>query len=288
MTQISVHLFEFTSTSGRNLNEMIRRIRHVPKDQRWRNVGDYEVALLEIDRPTNRRLRLFDFVKRRTVGPGKLLQNGEIEGFHFGDGENFGEETAALWDQDRGWLLVQFNQHGVRSGSIASYLNIFENDPASDWLLYAKLDPRAEAELRRRPYVRTAKLKFKATDGLNAAMRDSGAALGASLGNLGPEAGSANVEIKLTMGKSRGFLNQDVSDIFQNLRQRFDKDDGLLFMEVTAREEIDGADKIIDLMRHRIKCGYSSRELEIQDGRYTLRSRWSLLERIHNGWVQEY
>lgn len=233
-------------------------------------------------------LRMLDFVKRRDVGPGKLRQNGELEGFNFAEGERFGEETAALWDEDRGWLLVQFNLHGVRAGAIAGYLNSYDADPESDWQLVAKMDPRAEAELRQRPFIRAAAMKFRTSDVLHQAIRDGGAGLGDALSHLGPQAGSAHIEVKFSMGHAQGFLSPNIGEMMQSLRRYMGKEDGLTSMKIVARQAPDASDRAIDLLRHRIKAAYSSNELEVQDGRYTLKSRWHLLVRIHRGWAQEF
>ncbi|MCU7371597.1 hypothetical protein PEC18_12240 [Paucibacter sp. O1-1] len=288
MKTISVHLYEVSSATGRDLTGLIRGISHTPKARRWRKVSLHDMALMESQFDAENQLYLLDFVKRREVGPGKVRRDSDIEAFPFAAGENFGEETAALWDPARGWLALQFNQHGVRAGSIANYFNSYDHDPGNDWLVMPKLDDNAAAMLRRRPHVRAAHMKFSVTPALTEAMRDNGEAMGAALSAMSTEAGSAHVEVSFTMGHNNGFIDRSVGTMMRRLSQVFGQEDGLKSMQITAREQADSMDKVIDLLEHRVKGGFSDRELEIEGGRYTVRSRWHALRRLHAGWTQEF
>ncbi|WIV97486.1 DUF6731 family protein [Kinneretia aquatilis] len=288
MSKMSIHLFEIMSPTGRDLGALIDRIGRTGKDLRWRPILNQEIALLETRRDPATGFRFLDFVKRREVGPGKIRVNSDLEPFDFARGETFGEETAAIWDETRGWLAVQFNQHGVRAGSIANYFNSYDHDPDSDWILTAKLDERAWRELARRPNVKAATLRFEATDRVNSAMRESGIALGSALGRIGGTSGAANVEVTFTMGHTHRFLDRDVGELFKSLARTFGQDDGLRSVRLTARGDNDYEDKAIDLLHQRIKGGVATRELEVEALRFTLNSRWRAIERIMNGWIAEH
>ncbi|MDR7295474.1 hypothetical protein J2X16_000795 [Pelomonas aquatica] len=286
MTTVKTHLFDFVSPSDRDLTAMLRRLRHTPKGNRWRSVFNHDMALLELQERNG--VWLMDFVKRREVGPGKVRQNSDMEPFQFQNGETYGEETAALWDPQRRWMAVQFNQHGVRGGSIANYLNDYDADPHSDWVLAAKLDAEAANALRRRPLLRKARLKFTVNQHLTQSMRESGTALGAAMSQVGEQSGTATVDIELNMSHDAGFLDGTVGRFLRWVGNHADESDGLRAMQIKGREEVDGEDKIIDLLHQRIKGDFDSRELQVESGRYTVQSRWNMLLRQHAGWCAEY
>jgi hypothetical protein len=284
---ISIQLFDLTSPTGRDLAALLRRVSHTAKNLRWRRLNqNTEVALLECRQEAGRNLFLLDFVKRRYVGPGKVKSDSELASFQFDANETFGEETSALIDLERGWLVVQYNHHGVRAASIAEYLSAFENDPESDWLVNAVLDPQVMARLRRKGNIRAAQFTVKLSNDVSAAMRDEGEALGSALDQAGRASEAAVMSLELKMSRSDGFLTRSVRSLMQRLAS-IDSDD-IKSLKITAREGDVGNDEVIDLLRHKIKTRYSSEDLQVEGGRYTLDSRWRALMRIHAGWSQNH
>lgn len=287
MTRISVHLFRLSSESGRDMKHLLKRIDNTDKNKRWRHVGQHEVSLSEISFVARSGVYLLDFVKRREVGPGKVGVNSNIVPFDFAAGENFGEETSVLFDPENDWLLVQYNQHGVRSGSITSYLNLYEHDPKSDWLIDPVLDPNTEARLKAKTNVRAASMRFALNNRLTAELRESGVPLGSVLAELGESTGSATMEITLSKSRDPGFIDKSVRTLMRMLSRNHDDEDGVRQLELKARAAGDLKDETIDLLKHRIKAQYSSNDLIVLGGRYTVESRWIALQRLHRGWLEE-
>lgn len=287
MPAISIHLFDLRSPSGRNLPDLTDQISHTAKQHRWRDIGGSDVALLETRRDRQRDLILLDFVKRRYVGPGKVKADSEVDSFDFERGENFGEETSAIFDVQRGWLVVQYNQHGVRAPSIAEYLNIYNHDAESDWQVDAKLDPAVEARLRRKSNVRSAQIKIRLSNQMTDLMREQGEGLGRALDRAGREAQAATLSVELSMSHNEGFLGQAVRSLVRRLSEAADVDGDVKQLRLVAREGEHGQDETIDLLRHKLKKRYSSDDLEVERGRYTLDSRWRALMRVHAGWIAE-
>lgn len=283
---ISIQLFNLTSPSGRDIEGLLDQIAYTPKLHRWRQFGPTELALLETRRDRDRGLYLLDFVKRRYVGPGKIRADSELDSFQFDREETFGEETSALVDIERGWLVVQYNQHGVRSPSIAEYLNSYNQDPESDWLAEAMLDPTVEERVRRKSNVRAAQLTVRLSNAVNAVMREEGEALGRALERAGRESQAAVLSVELKMSHDEGFLAPMVRGLARRLSGL--DDPAVKSVRLTAREGVEGQDETIDLLRHRIKTRYSSEDLDVEGGRYTLDSRWRALLRIHAGWSQQF
>ena len=281
---ISIQLFELVSPSDRDLGALLDQIAHTPKQHRWRQLGSTELALLETKKDRSRGLVLLDFVKRRYVGPGKVRTDSELASFQFDREETFGEETSALIDLARGWLVVQYNHHGVRAASIAEYLNAYSHDPTSDWQVQAILDSQVEARLRRKTHVRAAQLTVKLTNTVTSAMRDEGESLGTALERAGRASEAAVMSVELKMSHEAGFLSRGVQALLRRLADV--EDSSVKALRITAREGESGADETIDLLRHKIRTRYSSEDLEVEGGRYTLDSRWRALMRIHTGWAQ--
>lgn len=282
---IGIHLFHVSSASNRDLFALLRRIGHTPKDRRWRHVQRSDIGLQDTRFDQNKGLVLLDFVKRRPVGPGKVRSSGDVEAFDFQDGEEFGEETAAIFDVRRGWLVVQYNQHGVRIASIMDYLNLWDHDPESDFVYSAVLDDAAEARLRHKDFLRAAHIRVKLTNSVTAAMREQGDSLGTALVRAAQEASSTFIEVKLGKSHQQGRLDGGVLGLLRRLSALPDGDVSRL--QVKSRAGENGEDEVIDLLKHRIRTRYSSRDLEIRSGRYTLDSRWRALLRVHTGWAQE-
>jgi len=287
MKRITIHLFDLISDSNRDLAVLLKKINETPKPQRWRDIGGYQVALLAInfDEPNER--VFMDFVKRRAVGPGKVKADSEIDGFDFDTGENFGEETSALWDSKHKWLAVQYNQSGVRAHSITSYFNVFHHDPDSDWTSAAVLDTSTQAKLKTKQLVRSATLSVTMTEAMTEALRDAGQSLGDAFAGMAKAAEPATIEITLGMAHKKGFLKKAFSGAVTNLRQLVGREEGLHKLQIKARETEDGPDEVIDLLKHRIKSSYSSGDLRVHMGRYTVESRWRALGRVHAGWLEE-
>lgn len=285
MPGISIHLFDLHSPSGQDFEALIDQIARTPKARRWRDLNGIELALLETRRDRQRGLILLDFVKRRYVGPGKVRADSELDSFEFQREETFGEETSAIYDVQRGWLVVQYNQHGVRAPSIAEYLNAYNHDAASDWQVEAKLDPTVEERVRRKSNVRSAQIKVRLSNQISAMMRDHGEGLGRALERAGREAQAATLSVDLSMSHDAGFLSQAVRSLARRLSAADEHD--VKQVRLVAREGDAGQDEVIDLLRHRLKKRYSSDDLDVERGRYTLDSRWRALMRVHVGWVQE-
>lgn len=288
MKKIGIHLFHLYSPSRRDISGLLSRIARTAKARRWRDVGAHHVGLQETQHHRQNNLWLLDFVKRRHVGPGRVRVDGEIDGFEFADGEDFGEETAALFDVRRGWLLVEFNQHGTRSSSIADYLNGFDHDPESDLLVEAVLDSAAEARLRRRQVISKVSLKVRTSPQITAMLRDEGGALGEALERAARGAQATYLDLELSVGRRHGEgLGGNPLALLRRLAIEGDSRD-VKKVRVTARSDEAGAAEVFDLLRHRVKNQYSSDDLEVVDGRYTQDSRWRALMRVHVGWAQEF
>jgi len=193
MKKIGIHLFHLESKI--DVSGLINRIALLEKNTRWRDVSNSTIGLQTIRHDKSNGLFFLDFVKRRHVGPGRVHVNGEISNFEFKDGEDYGEETAAIYAPEVGWLMVQFNQHGPRAGSIAGYLNILSKSSESDITIEAAIDGNAAKNLKSRPILRKIDFRLKTSPVMLAAMRESGEPLISSLENVARNGGTSYIDV---------------------------------------------------------------------------------------------
>ena len=67
-----------------------------------------------------------DFTERRTRhGPGHSRRGHTTVDFAIGPDGGFGEQTCAIWHRRSGYMAVQYNHYGVRSGAIKAYFSHF-------------------------------------------------------------------------------------------------------------------------------------------------------------------
>lgn len=285
MTTISVHLYDLRSESGRDLNAFLQRVTHTPKANRWRQLpSGHNVAMLDLRRGGASRPNVWicDFVTERTVGPGKIRRDSEIESFDFDTGEAFGEETGAIFDLENGWFGAQWNLHGVRAQSMIEYINTYEHDPDSDWVATPKIDPNLEETLLRKSNLRVARIKFRMTPAINSTLRKSGLGLGSALARTAAESHAVTLSVELNMSHNDGFLNRDV---FALIRELATEDSDVLKLEVRGREGEVGQDETLNVLEQRIVSKFDTAHLEITNCRFTLRSRQQALLGVHGGWV---
>lgn len=66
----------------------------------------------------------------------------------------------------------------------------------------------------------------------------------------------------------------------------FNQGDAVTKLKVKGEDPTTGMkDEVINLLNHKIKRQYSADELKVVDHRYTIQSRWDLLDRALRGWI---
>lgn len=285
MSHITVHLFDLFEVGALSLADLLKGIHKKPLDERWRPAGPHPIGLQEIKHDTRRRIHLLDFVKRRAIGPGRVRVAGNVESFNFDPGEEFGEETAALYDEQNQWLVVQYNQHGSRIGAIGDYLNQW--DPEATFMIEPKLSNDAEEQLLKRSQLRKLSFRVRASQTMLKTMRESGISLGEGLARMATSSGSQWIDVELSIRQRKGELSSEASGLLKLFASRID-DDEVKRLQVKARTSVDGSEELIDFIKQRIAQKCDDRDLEVVNGRYTLESRWRALLRVHAGWLQQH
>ncbi|HAS8528874.1 TPA: hypothetical protein I7769_20465 [Vibrio vulnificus] len=127
-----------------DLDEVLTQIQADALEDRIKTIGQVQVRIEHIQQDDDGNWKL-DFVKFRDVhGPGKAARDTPVTGFEFDEGEVFCEETAAIYFPATGYILIQYNHHGVRAAAVEEYLSIYTADPDNQYTLRPKYDEDAD------------------------------------------------------------------------------------------------------------------------------------------------
>jgi hypothetical protein len=146
---LHVHLFKVQGTDNAPaLQEVLTKISALPLKDRLKNKGWSPIRLESVVSPTTGgTLWKLDFCRLRSEGPGRASNTQQATSFDLADGERFAEETAALYDEGSGFMVLQYNHYGPRAGGIADYLSLFVKQ-GEGYDLLIQLDPSAQARFK--------------------------------------------------------------------------------------------------------------------------------------------
>lgn len=229
---------------------------------------------------------LLDFVRIRTDhGPGRVSRDAEVAGFDFEEEEGFGEETAALYDPQTGYMLVQYNHFGVRYGTIADYLSEYDGAAANLYTFKPKYDEDVERRLLNQGI--TKKIAFSIdVSRMSAQDRARGAPLAEAISygrNMGAD--KVKIEISVTGDRQRGLADDARNTVNALLGILGQNPDAVTKLEVAGKEDRDSITEVLDLIGHRLSTEFSDLHVGV-DLRYPREERWRALLRAKNGWNQ--
>lgn len=285
-----VHLYQVTN--GQNtpaIETVFAAVQATPMAQRLRELGNSEIRLESILAPggnANPTAYWFlDFTRLRFEhGPGKASRTAPVQGFTLGENEGFGEETAALYDPGRGYLLVQYNHFGVRASSIRDYLSFFIAGQIRDYEFRAKFDDASEAKLAQKQIL--TKIHFKiAPTNMTDAQRAANVGLGQAL-ELNDSVRGQSVEVVISAGQSKNAMlsSKAAMKIINGLRSLIGSDQDVVDkFEVSGRTAIGERAEAIDMLSPKVEQTIDGIIMG-PDRRYTQHSRWNALLRARNGW----
>jgi len=290
--KIKVNLYKLTRLlEMHTLSELLAQIEGHDLAARVRRVGYHDIRLEQLVPPQSdgnpTPYWLLDFVKlRMDHGPGKVGPDTPIEGFVLGRDEGFGEETAAIFDPARNYMLVQYNHHGVRGPTIERYLNLYDDQMAEQFNLQIKLDDTSDAKLAQKQFI--TKLSVKIAPGqMTAAHRHNNVSLERALALNADQHGNT---VEFTLAASRGhcLANGPIQGMLNALRSwrqaDHDEDSSVLAQfDVEAKANLADRAEKIDMLLPALQAEVDGIVMGA-DRRYTVRSRWDALLRARNGW----
>ena len=283
--QVSVNIFDIQWDENRGtqkLSETLDEFEGLPLDKRWRD--DVRLEKVKKSNILSFPVYMLDFVKKREVGPGRMADATAIKDIQLDQGENFGEETAALYVPKKKWLLVLHNQAGMGPSRIASYCNALDPGNANrhfDYEAHPKLDAAVMKKLKEMKGISS--ISVTATmDALNAAELGSGTSFAEASRPAKPNRISfqlmANPPHKKGMSLDKPLMKKLIYGLLK-------VGEDVTKLQVTGEsDEVGGKDLLIDLLHHKIKRKFSADDLKIVAHRYTVESRWEMLDRSFRGW----
>lgn len=285
---VTINLFDidWSPQTVQKLSDTLDEFALLTLDKRWRNDLRLE-QVIRIQKNSVRRLpELYhlDFVKKREVGPGKLGNAAPVSGIQMRKDEDFGEETAAIYVPSKKWLLILNNQSGIGPSRMMEYFNAI--DPGSNrhfaYSASARLDPTVLNRLGGMSNLTS--VDITATVDALGATKD---AVGLAVAHATQATQAKRISITLganTGRKKLNFLNnKTIVNLVKNL---FSQGDAVSVLKVKGEDPTTGKkDQVINLIEHKIKQQYSVDELKVIDHRYTINSRWDLLEKALRGWI---
>lgn len=288
--RVRFHLFRVQNEApdGMAFEDVIAEAERDQLRDRIRLAGLNRVRLDVIDElPAGDRLPrrwLLDFVKLSdTLGPGKAGADTAVEDLDIDEEEFFGHETAALYLPDSGYIIVQYNHHGVRPSAMAAYTSDYLRDIVNTFEFRIILDEDAEQRFRAQRQVRRFTLGIDLT-ALTHRDRQSGEALVQAAARAADMNG-ARMKIEITVGHDRQRSLQGARDFIERVLPA----DFTRSVIVAGRENPEDDIEVVDLIGQKLVyerelMPNAAHRLDIDDRRDALERtflRWR--NRIENG-----
>lgn len=284
--KVSIHLFKVTleSDDTRSFESMIEQVARDKLEDRMKSVNFAQIRLDHIEDLPERnslpRRWLLDFTRfRDTSGPGKGRRDTPIEDLDIGEDEYFGEETAALFLPDQGYLIVQYNHHGVRPGAMRTYMSQYLGNEVNVFDLRLVLDKDAEQRYKRKKFFTRLHVAVDLAH-LTAADHEGGNAL-AKVVDAATEMNASHLDLTISVGHSR---TRNLVGVKMALKALLGRDNTVRIAKVSGSETSDGQVEAIDLINEKL----IHRE-EIAPGpgrRLALKDRRVALERAYGKWAE--
>lgn len=280
---MKIHVFKVTPQRGAaRLEDLIEAISQTPIEDRMRIIHHTDIRMDDAQQAED--FWLMDFVRGRTSGPGRLHPARPLQGFQFGDGESFGEETAALFDPRTSCLVMQYNHFGVRANSVREYFCMFDRDAANVYDVAPLLDEDVERRLRRKRIFRKVGVKI-APVRMTAGDRRAGESL-LDVIDMGQDGNADRISIELSVERgNQGGLNPEVVRSIINMARRIWRADvdSVDKIVVVGKDAPDAEQETLDLLSARLSVSFSDLHAGA-DLRIPREARWDALLRAHRGW----
>jgi hypothetical protein len=284
--QVTVNIFDIEWDERRGTQKLgatLDEFDSLPLQQRWRD----DIRLERVQRDVLLKYEIYklDFVKKRVVGPGRISTNTPIQGIKMEENEDFGEETAAFYIPKKRWLLVLHNQAGIGPSRMMAYFNAIDPGNMDRYFNYTaqpKLDSAAWDRLKGMNGI-TAVSVTATMEALANAETDGETSIAAGTRKTKPKRISFQLMANETRRKGSFLDRVSTQGLIKALLKNGEE---VTKLQVSGESpEVAGKDMVIDLLHHKIKRKFSSTDLAVVDHRWTLQSRWELLDRSFRGWT---
>ena len=117
---MKIHAYKVVPRGQFALGDVLEHISGLSLEERLRTVAEGDIRLEAGNRAG--RFWTLDFGGIRPDGPGRASRLRPIVDFEMNEDEGFGQETAALYNTQSGFMTLQYNHFGPRHGRIQGYL----------------------------------------------------------------------------------------------------------------------------------------------------------------------
>ncbi len=282
-----IHLYKL-STGDKSLPfaDLLTQVQSRKLEERERTLGVQPYRMEEAIKPTtDQPFWLIDFSKRRYEGgPGKASKSTPVESFDM-TGYQFAEETAALYDEDNGFVVVQYNHHGPRAASIADYCSNFDQSVPNLYELQLQLSPDAQARLKNKTIFTRIALKV-APAKLSKEFKKNNLSLVHSLSSQTKEFGGDMVSVEISLERRSNASLKIKNQLKSLLKMANEETDAVSSMVITGRDGVGQPIDAVDLISERLETVI--KQMPLDTGlRYPKDERYKALQRAYNGWKKD-
>ena len=222
---------------------------------------------------------IMDFCKHRDSGPGRAKRDREVQGFGLDKDEAFGEMTAALYDPETHFLVIQYNHYGPRPGSIGKYLSHFGNYPP------VKLKPRLRdnvlAEIDRKQYVKELSFAYSAA----ALTEEHRKKIGMLTALNVLESMVDNIaEVKITFKAKHNIMREAASFMKKIVGINEDQEEAIKSASMKGSETLEAEPEFLNLLKATICETREGLERDEETQMYSFESRYRLLIKSFESW----
>ena len=281
-----VHAFRLAKLgkSG-ELSRLLQKISKTPLANRTRTVYGVNFRIENVSAPKGKRdYWLFDFGRfRDDHGPGKASPNAETSGFTFEEDESFSEETAGLYIPKTRHIILQYNHHGTRAGSVEQYLSSFDDNNDYLFELQPTLDPDTDKRYENRKSTKSITFSVDPRQ-VTANDRKGGASLSQLLG-YADKSGGDTVRITVsTRSRKIGLASNVVDKTIAKLRSINENTPGTVKdLQARIAEGVDEKSVTLDLLEHKLTHVFEDVPVD-KDLRMSRKNRYNALGRARNSW----
>jgi hypothetical protein len=288
--RLRIHAYQITARGDLSLDQVLTHISQLPLEQRLRDVAGSEIRLEAANKAGQ--VWSLDFGGIHQEGPGRAARDAPIIDFDLNADEGFGEETAAVFNGGTGFMALQYNHHGPRSGRIQSYLFRFAryvaglaedvpNDDDHGFTLLPVIRQDTIERLNRSSIIKKLRMSVF-VPGLAHIEQPQRQSLSGILDT--PVVGSAaNLNFEISAGrKRRDSLNIDA--VRRMVQEALGFGDDIHALEAVIRETEDAPSEPLDLLEARLQ---SNVRVDLTGRRYARNERWAALSGALNDWAAE-
>lgn len=225
-------------------------------------------------------LHLMNFVTAEFAGPGRTGQSAPVSPIGLRDGEYFAHETAALYDPERGILILETGVGGMGPGAIKTYFREFSPDCVVS--LPRRIDQDAAARARRFQVYRRLHLQVSMGP-VSEYERRLGTGVLQSLGD-GYHAQLIDIVLKCSRRKDDSLTESRMKSIIEAVTNSSD-DLNYEKVQVYGREEEDDHLELIDLIAQPLKSK-ASLSIDPATRKVFHEDKWEALINMHSEFTQ--